>query len=78
MCDENIIDNGTLISGEGTLQCLKGCMGSITTMSYYCTDFSDTEKWTTGTNSIKYNLPTSSDNLYQFGLVFVIGGEREW
>lgn len=67
MCDENTIDNGTINSGEGTLKCLKGCSGSITTMSYYCTDFSDIEEWTTGTNSIKYNPSTSSDNLYHFG-----------
>lgn len=64
MCDENTIQNGTLLSGEGVLTCLKGCNGSITTMSYYCTDFSTTEDWTTGTGSVKYNLSAANDNLH--------------
>ncbi|CAC5424636.1 unnamed protein product [Mytilus coruscus] len=84
MCDETTIDNGTINSGEGTLQCLKGCIGSITTMSYYCTDFSDTEEWTTGTNSIKYNpSAASSDNLYHFGFtgccwINLVEGGSNW
>ncbi|XP_071124630.1 integrin beta-like protein C [Mytilus edulis] len=83
MCDENTIDNGTINSGEGTLTCLKGCSGSITTMSYYCTDFSDIEEWTTGTNSVKYNPSASSDNLYHFGFtgccwITLVEGGSSW
>lgn len=70
-CDANTIRNGTLLSGEGSLQCVKGCSDTITTMSYYCTDFSATEDWTSGTNSVKYNLSASSNNLFTFGYVFL-------
>ncbi|XP_052062244.1 integrin beta-like protein C isoform X2 [Mytilus californianus] len=82
MCDENTIQNGTLLSGEGALTCLKGCSGSITTMSYYCTDFSTTEDWTTGTNSVKYNLSTAIDSLH-FGFsgccwINLVEGGSSW
>ncbi|XP_076109824.1 integrin beta-like protein C [Mytilus galloprovincialis] len=67
MCDVKTLENNTLLQGEGSLQCIKGCFGSITTMSYYCTDFSDPEDWTTGTNSVKYNITASSNNVLHFG-----------
>ncbi|CAC5424639.1 unnamed protein product [Mytilus coruscus] len=66
-CDENAISNSILLNGEGILQCQSGCAGSITSMSYYCTDFSDTEDWTTGVRSVKFTFPTSVENTYHFG-----------
>lgn len=69
MCDVKTLENNTLLRGEGSLRCIKGCFGSITTMSYYCTDFSDPEDWTTGTNSVKYNITASSNNILHFGYV---------
>ncbi|CAC5424638.1 unnamed protein product [Mytilus coruscus] len=82
-CDENTIRNGTLLSGEGSLQCVEGCSDTITTMSYYCTDFSATEDWTSGTNSVKYNLSASSNNLYTFGFssccwISLVEGGSDW
>lgn len=71
MCDQKTLENKTLLRGEGSLQCTKGCYGSITTMSYYCTDFSDTEDWTTGTNSVTYNITASSNNIFHFGYVLL-------
>ena len=66
-CTENSILNDTLLQGEGTLQCLIGCNGSITQMSYYCTDFSETEDWTTGTRTVTYTIPASNTNIFHFG-----------
>ena len=36
-----------LVSGEGDLVCHRGCSGTVGNMSYYYTDFSDSEDWTT-------------------------------
>ncbi|XP_071124643.1 integrin beta-like protein C [Mytilus edulis] len=82
-CDANTIENGTLLPGEGSLQCVEGCSDTITTMSYYCTDFSATEDWTSGTNSVKYNLSASSNNLYTFGFssccwIPLVEGSSDW
>ncbi|CAC5424640.1 unnamed protein product [Mytilus coruscus] len=82
-CNAETIENGTLLSGEGTLQCIEGCSDTITTMSYYCTDFSANEDWTSGTNSVKYNLSSSSNNLYTFGFssccwISLVEGGSSW
>ena len=46
-CDSSTISSRTLIGG-GSLNCRSGCSGSLGSMSFYCTDFSVAEDWTSG------------------------------
>lgn len=68
-CDENTIKNRTLLGGVAFIQCQSGCVGSITNVYYYCTDFSETEDWTIGIRSVKYNFPVSNIKSFHFGYV---------
>ena len=52
-CDQSIVDTGTLI-GSGDLTCQYGCSGTISSMSYRCTDFSTVEDWSFGENRFSY------------------------
>ena len=36
-CDDEVINQGHLVSGQGELTCQSGCSGTITSMSYMCT-----------------------------------------
>ncbi len=51
MCNQSIIDSGQLI-GEGLLSCVSGCRGSVGSLMVRCTDYSLSEDWSTGTNSL--------------------------
>ena len=51
---------GSLLSGQGNLVCQYGCSGTITRMSYYCTDFSISEDWSFGERTIVYNFGSRS------------------
>ncbi|KAL3868276.1 hypothetical protein ACJMK2_041103, partial [Sinanodonta woodiana] len=62
-CNAGLIQNGTLLVGEGRLDCISGCSGTITNLNYLCTDFSETEDWTTGTWSVRYNITPSVSRL---------------
>ena len=53
-CSQSTIDDRVLIGG-GTLQCRVGCIGSVGSMSYYCTDFSTSEDWSAGERTYIYN-----------------------
>ncbi|XP_071964990.1 uncharacterized protein [Antedon mediterranea] len=53
-CDENTIANELLSSGEGSLSCTSGCSGGVS-LSFYCTDFSVSEDWTSGVNSVTFS-----------------------
>ncbi|CAG2216655.1 unnamed protein product [Mytilus edulis] len=66
-CDANTVRNGILQYSDETIQCIEGCSDN-SKMNFYCTDFSATEDWTSGANSVKFNLPSSSNNLYTFGV----------
>ena len=47
LCDQSTIDSQALIGG-GSLSCTSGCVGTLGDMSFYCTDYSETEDWTAG------------------------------
>ncbi|KAL3881713.1 hypothetical protein ACJMK2_028114 [Sinanodonta woodiana] len=64
-CNESTISSGTVFS-SGSLSCLKNCNGAIGVLNYLCTDFSETEDWTTGRGSFTYTFP-SSNSYYEFG-----------
>ena len=55
-CDDVVINQGRLVSGQGDLTCQSGCSGTITSMSYICTDFSVEENWSFGERRLAYNF----------------------
>ncbi|XP_063398968.1 uncharacterized protein LOC134683591 [Mytilus trossulus] len=67
-CDAATISS--LLPGEEALQCLYGCSGNIVpSMSYYCTDFSADEDWSSGEHTVVYKFPVSTSNIYHFGYI---------
>ena len=61
-CAQATIDAQTLLGGSGLpeLTCQSGCSGDIGNFSYYCTDFSATDEWSTGERAYTYNFNESS------------------
>ena len=55
-------DEGTLLNGQGSLECRSGCLGTVGDMSFHCTDFSILEDWVTGTRAYNYTLPASTSS----------------
>ena len=55
-CDDTTITSGTLIGPGGNLECQVGCFGTVGSMQYYCTDYSETEDWSTGSRSYSYTF----------------------
>ncbi len=55
-CDDAAINQGRLVSGQGDLTCQSGCSGTITSMSFICTDFSVEENWSFGERRLEYNF----------------------
>ena len=60
-CNAVIVEQETLLSGEGSLTCTSGCSGTITRLSYFCTDFSIAENWSFGENRVRYIFPNTND-----------------
>ena len=54
-CDSTTIANGYL-RGGGNLRCISGCSGTITQLTYMCTDFSAAEDWSFGGRSVNYDI----------------------
>ena len=54
-CNQSTIRSRDLTSSHRTLLCQNGCNGTVGNMSYYCTDFSTSEDWTTGERTYTYN-----------------------
>ncbi|KAK3597236.1 hypothetical protein CHS0354_004990 [Potamilus streckersoni] len=59
-CNDRVISSGQLLPGEGSIVCSEGCNGTVSQLQYYCTDYSESEDWSTGTRTIRYNLTTTS------------------
>ena len=68
-CNSVTVANGQLISasGEGYLECQYGCSGSISSMAYYCTDFSISENWAFGERRVTYDFTASINNTVTIG-----------
>ena len=83
-CDSTTVANGNLLSGEGNLACGNGCSGTITAMSYICTDFSIEENWSFGERRITHNFTATLgemittllhwQSMIQMVISFVVGG----
>lgn len=68
-CDEQIKNNGTIIAGEGNLQCLSGCSTNIGALKLRCTDYSPASKedWTSGVNVMSMKITPSLSKLLVVG-----------
>ena len=62
-CNAETVTNGNLLSGEGSLTCQSGCSGTITSMSYICTDFSSEENWSFGERRLVYDFSSVSSGV---------------
>ena len=56
-CDATTISSRTLIGG-GSLDCRTGCIGTLASLTYYCTDYSVSEDWSSGEKTTIYNMGT--------------------
>ena len=59
-CDSMTVASGNLIGG-GNLICQGGCSGTITSLTYICTDFSIEENWAFGENRLTYNFEAATN-----------------
>ena len=68
-CNSNTVASGQLLlaSGEGNLVCQYGCSGSISSMAYYCTDFSISENWAFGERRVTYDFTASLNRTVTIG-----------
>lgn len=68
-CNASTISS--LLLGEDPLECLYGCSGNIVpSMSYYCTDYSIDEDWSSGERTVVFTFPDTTSNIYHFGYLF--------
>ena len=68
-CNSNTVASGQLLPAifEGNLECQYGCSGSISSMAYYCTDFSISENWAFGERRVTYDFTASINNTVTIG-----------
>ena len=64
-CSSTTVQNGNLI-GSGSLTCQSGCSGTVGSLTFQCTDFSATEDWSYGQNTIYYTFPSSGTVTVRF------------
>ncbi|XP_060589867.1 integrin beta-like protein B [Ruditapes philippinarum] len=51
-CDDDIIQQGNKIGGEGSIECFQNCQGFLGQLYYKCTDYSVNEDWSSGRGRI--------------------------
>ena len=68
-CDSDTVASGQLLSAsfERNLECQYGCSGSVSSMAYYCTDFSITEDWAFGERRVTYDFIMSINGTVTIG-----------
>ena len=54
-CSQDTIDSYALLGSGYYLICRSGCSGTVGTMEYHCTDFSEVDNWSTGERSYEYD-----------------------
>ena len=65
-CDSDTISSDTLLGG-GSLVCQYGCRGTISQMSYYCTDYSIGENWSFGERQLTHPFTINGASLVTIG-----------
>ena len=63
-CTQQTIDAATLL-GSGALTCRVGCSGNIGAMTYFCTDFSESENWSAGERTYTYDFGTTVPSFFE-------------
>ncbi|XP_053379643.1 uncharacterized protein LOC128548538 [Mercenaria mercenaria] len=92
-CDDNTIQTGETIDGEGTIDCFDNCVGTLGYLHYQCTDYSTNEDWSSGKGRITATLTSSypsysynyGSSVFHFGFkgqawinTLVIGSGGSW
>ena len=60
-CNSSAVENGYLLDGTDSIDCLYGCSGVITRLSYICTCYSADDNWSYGTNQLTYEFNDTTD-----------------
>ncbi|KAL3883750.1 hypothetical protein ACJMK2_029984 [Sinanodonta woodiana] len=83
-CDESTIASRRyLLNRNSFLVCHKNCMGLMDYLTFYCTDFSSEDDWTSGKRSFRYTFPSNHIN-FEFGfsggnwISLVTGVDKRW
>ena len=62
-CDADTIQQRTpLRGGSKSLICQSGCLGTLGSMSSYCTDFSESENWVSGERIYEVDVETNTSS----------------
>ena len=78
-CTSTTVASDTLLTGQGSLTCLSGCSGTVSTMAYKCTDFSISENWSYGENRVLYTFPSEPVLIIGFtGCCWISPFDRSW
>ena len=64
-CDYSTV--GRLLRGEGSLQCFAGCSGTISSLSYVCSDYSYQENWSFGGYQVTYDFSRHGSTTIRVG-----------
>ena len=58
-CDNTTISSNSLVTGEGSVECINGCSGTvISQLSYFCASFSVADDFTLGGRTVSYDFTT--------------------
>ena len=63
-CNTTAIEYSYLLDGSDSIDCLYGCSGTITRMSYLCTCFSAEDNWSFGENQLTHVFNYTNDDNY--------------
>ena len=60
-CNSAAVENSNLLDSTDSIDCLYGCSGVITRMSYICTCYSAGDNWSFGKNQLTYVFNATTD-----------------
>ena len=60
-CNPSAIEDGNLLDGSDSIDCLYSCSGTITRMSYTCTCYSAEDDWSFGENQLTHVFSHTTD-----------------
>ena len=60
-CNSSTIENGNLLDGSDSIDCLYSCTGAITKMSYMCTCYSAEDNWSFGEKKLTHVFSHTTD-----------------
>ena len=63
-CNTTAVEDSYLLDGSDSIDCLYGCSGTITRMSYLCTCFSAEDNWLFGENQLTHVFNYTNDDNY--------------